>query len=123
VQDIDYVLQTVNTGRGFEAWEIAPPLQHVEPQHPPHKKQGDDTKDNVCHPLAAGFWFSEVEHWAIVAFRSATDFFRGRPTRANSYLEACTSGIRIRFVLGRRCHSVRETRGCSSCNQHRLWRR
>jgi hypothetical protein len=22
----------------------------------------------VCHPLAGGFWFSEVKHWVIVAF-------------------------------------------------------
>jgi hypothetical protein len=56
---------------------IAHPSQNVEPQHPPHKKQGDDTEDNVCHPLAGGFWFSKVEHWAIVAFRSAADFFNG----------------------------------------------
>ena len=48
--------------------------QNVEPQHPPHKKQGDDTEDNVCHPLAGGFWFSKVKHWAILASRSAADF-------------------------------------------------
>jgi hypothetical protein len=58
------------------ALPTAHPLQNVEPQQPPHKKQGNDAQDNVCHPLAAGFWFSEVKHRAIVAFRSAADFFR-----------------------------------------------
>ena len=45
--------------------------QNVEPQHPPHQKYGDDGEDNVCHPLAAGFWFSEVKHMAILTFSSA----------------------------------------------------
>jgi hypothetical protein len=55
---------------------IAHPSQNKEPQHPPHKKQGDDAEDNVRHPLAAGFGLSEAKHRAIVAFRLVPSFFR-----------------------------------------------
>jgi hypothetical protein len=54
--------QEKTAGRGFEAMGMAHRSQNVEPQHPPHKKKRDDAEDNVCHPLAGGFWFSKVKH-------------------------------------------------------------
>jgi hypothetical protein len=57
-------VESVFPREGFEALGITYPSQNIEPQHPPHKKQGDDPECNVGYPLAAGFWFSKVEHSA-----------------------------------------------------------
>jgi hypothetical protein len=46
----------------------AHPSQDVQAEHPPDKKQRDDTEHNVRHPLPCGFWLSEVKHGAIVTF-------------------------------------------------------
>lgn len=42
-------------------------LQHVDPQHPPHKEYRDDCAGNVNNPVAKCLRFAEIEHDGIVA--------------------------------------------------------
>ena len=62
-------------GADFSASGRATPSQNVEPQHPPHKKKRDDAEDNVCHPLARGFWFSKVKHCGNPSIPFSRGFF------------------------------------------------
>ena len=40
---------------------------YVHPQHPPDKEYRDDGPGDVNDPVANCFWFSEIEHWVMVA--------------------------------------------------------
>jgi hypothetical protein len=57
----------------------------------------------MCHPLAAGFWFSEVKHMAIVTFPSAAELFRGI---AGLRLLFCAQCVILESSLGTKRRSV-----------------
>jgi hypothetical protein len=57
----------------------------------------------VCYPLAAGFWFSEVKHRAIVTFPPAAELFRGI---AGLRLLFCAQFVILESSLGAKRRSV-----------------
>jgi hypothetical protein len=59
-------VQTVFEGRKKSFFRYRG-LQHVDPQHPPHKEYRDDCAGNVNNPVAKCFRFAEIEHEGIVA--------------------------------------------------------
>jgi hypothetical protein len=41
--------------------------QHEHPKHPPDKEYRDDGPRDVNYPVTSCFWFSKIEHAAMVA--------------------------------------------------------
>jgi hypothetical protein len=51
---------------------------NVNPQHPPHEKQGDDGHHHVANPLTYGLGLGAVGHTATGRCRRHRDLLEGR---------------------------------------------